>query len=203
MQKSKLNPNKIPLPKRDDRLITRLIPIVLVGFDDVLDKNGQLYLRLLCRLVDKAFYEYLSAREYLLEELKTKDRLAYRFSIISHLENCINALNRAISVFRFAKNHSAIGRLISRNTKRKIQRLDVSEIRHAIEHIDKDIQKGLWQRGLFLDIDNEYKNICINEKCISLANLVYILEQYHQLVLEIFRGLPTRYEGGKYYYDKK
>ena len=51
MKKSKLENNKIPLPQRDNRLIVRLIPIVLCGFDNVLDKKGRLYLRLLCRLV--------------------------------------------------------------------------------------------------------------------------------------------------------
>lgn len=203
MQKSKLSTDKIPLPKRDAGLVIRLKSITLFGFDNVLDKNGQLYLRLLCRLVDKAFYDYLSASEYLLEELKTKNKLAYRFSIIDHLENCINALGRAISVFNCSKGRSSIGHLISRDTKRKIERLSVSEIRNDIEHIDKDIQKGLWQKGLFLDVDEEYKNICINNHCIALTDLVYALEQYHQLVLEIFKGLPNRQEGGKYYYDKK
>jgi len=203
MQKSKILTYTIPSPNRDGKLTNRLMVVILGGFDNVLDKNGQLYLRLLSRLVDKAFDEYLLAREYILEELKVQNKLVYRFSIISHLENCINALNRAISVFHFSKNHTAIGRLVSRNTKRKIQRLDVSKIRHTIEHIDKDIQKGLWQKGLFLDVDDKYKNICINNNCISLAMLVDILEQYHQLGLEIFNGLPNHYENGKYYYDKK
>ncbi len=202
MQKPESLTPTLSLPNRNGKLINRLIVISLGGFDNVLDKNGKLYLRLLCRLVDKAFEEYLSAREYLLEELKTKNKLAYRFSAISHLENCINALNRAISVFGFAKSHSKINHLVSRNTKRKIQRLNVSDIRNAIEHIDKDIQKGLWQKGLFLDVDEEYKNIYINTNCISIVNLVYILEQYYQLVLEIFNALPNRWEGGKYYYDK-
>jgi len=93
----------IPSPSRECKLTNQLMVIVLGGFDSVLDKNGRLYLRLLCRLVDKAFNEYLLAREYLLEELKSKDKLAYRFSIIDHLENCFNALNRAISVFNFSK----------------------------------------------------------------------------------------------------
>jgi len=56
---------------------------------------------------------------------------------------------------------------------------------------------------LFLDVDDEYKKICINDNCITLVNLVYILEQYHQLVLEIFNKLPNRYESGKYFRDQK
>lgn len=203
MQKSKSLMNTIPIPNRDTKLVIRLMPVVLCGSDNVLDKKGQLYLRLLCRLVDKAFDEYLSAREYLLEELRSKDKLAYRFTIIGHLENCINALHRAISVFSFSKSHSEIGRFISRNTKRKIQRLNISDIRDAIEHIDKDIQKGLLQKGVFLDIDDEYKNVCIGAKCVSLTEIVHILEKYHELVLEIFNNLPNRYKNGVYYYDKK
>lgn len=193
----------IPSPSRKCKLINQLMVIVLGGFDSVLDKNGRLYLRLLCRLVDKAFNEYLLAREYLLEELKSKDKLAYRLSIIDHLENCFNALNRAISVFNFSKKNSTIGSIVSRDTKRKINKLNISQIRNTIEHIDKDIKKGLWKKGLFLDVDDEYKKICINDNCITLVNLVYILEQYHQLVLEIFNKLPNRYESGKYFRDQK
>jgi hypothetical protein len=88
---------QIPTINRDAPLVTRLLPIVIGGFDLILDKKSQLYFRLLCRLVDKSFKEYSIAKEHIDEEIKTKDKLAYRFSIIDHLENCINAIHNIFS----------------------------------------------------------------------------------------------------------
>jgi len=54
-----------------------------------------------------------------------------------------------------------------------------------------------------IDIDMDYKNICINNKCIPLVDLVEIIEEYHQVVLDKLNALPNRFEGGKYHYDKR
>jgi len=196
---------KIPIINRDTKLINRLMIIVIIGLDEVLGKNGKLYFRLLCRLVDKSFDEYLMAKNYILEEIKTKNKLVYRFIVINHLENCINALNRAIKVFNSSikTNESYINNFVSENTVAKIKKLNVSPIRNRIEHIDEDIYKNEFKTDLFLDIDDEYKKICINSKCLLLTDLVSIIENYYNFVLEIFNNLPNRYEKGIYFYDKE
>lgn len=196
---------KIPIVNRDIRLIKRLILVVMIGFDEVLGKKGKLYFRLLCRLVDKSFDEYLIARKYILEEMETKDKLACRFIIINHLENCINAINRAIKAFNSSieADESYIKNFVNENTLKKIKELNVSSIRNMIEHIDEDILRNKFETGLFLDVDKDYSQICINNRCLKLVELTSIIEDYHNFVLEIFNNLPNRCENGVYYYDKK
>lgn len=204
-RKQNITDIKIPIIKKNTKLLKRLILIVTIGFDEVLGRNGKLYFRLLCRLIDKSFDEYLIARKLILEEVKTKDKLAYRFIIINHLENCINALNRAIKVFNSSikSNESYIRNFVSEDMIAKIGELNVSSIRNRVEHIDEDIYKKEFKTGLFLDIDDEYKKICINDRCLLLTDLASIIENYHKFVLEIFNNLPNRCEKGVYYYDKE
>lgn len=205
-KKQNKNPNvKIPIINRDAQLIKRLIVIVIGGFDEVLGKNGRLYFRLLCRLVDKSFNEYLTAKEYILKEMKTKDKLAYRFTIINHLENCINAINRAIKAFNSSlqADKSYIKNFAKDSTINKIKKLGASSVRNRVEHIDEDILKNKFKTGLFLDVNKDYSQICINNKCLGFVDLASIIEQYHNFVLEIFNNLPNRWEKGIYYYDKK
>jgi len=196
---------KIPIINRNTQLTKRLILIVIIGCDEVLGKNGKLYFRLLCRLVDKSFDEYLMARKFISEEIRTKDKLAYRFIVINHLENCINALNRVIKVFNSSikTNESYLRNFVSKDMITKIKKLNVSPIRNRVEHIDEDIYKNEFKTGLFLDIDDEYKKICISGRCLLLTDLASIIENYHNFVSEIFNNLPNRCEKGVYYYDKE
>jgi len=196
---------EIPSINRDAPLINRLLPIVIGGFDGVLDDQGKLYFRLLCRLVDKAAEEYMTAKEYVEKEIETKDRLAYRFAIMDHLENCINALSRAAKALRRAvKGKSNLLNYISKETLKKIiDDRKIRSIRNRIEHIDEDIQKGEFQGRLFLDIDESYEKICINRRCITLQDLASIIEKYHWSVLEIIENLPNRSYKDRYYWDKK
>lgn len=197
-----MSETKIPKIKRDFPLFNKFLPIIMGGFDQVFDDKGKLYIRLLCRLVDKSFDEYETAREYLLQELKTKDTLSYRFVIINHLENCISALDRSALVFKVARGKS-LGNFISKITKKKIEKLNVSNIRNSVEHIEEHISKEIYEKGLFLDVDKNYENICIDNRCISFRDLSRMIEQYHCLVSEIFNSIPNRREGNKFYYDKK
>lgn len=210
--------HKIPIIKRDTSLFKRLLPIVLIGMDGVLDKKSQLYFRLLSRLTDKAFDEYCEAREFIQAEIKTNDKLSYRFGIISHLENCLNAINRVIKVFDVLlngkyKKENEIKRIIKQEcnllkfscpkTIQKIKAHSVSAIRNRVEHIEEDIYLNNFNGQLFLDIDSNYKNLCINNKCLSLSDLAKTIEDYHHFVLEICNNLPNRMEKGIYYWDKK
>jgi hypothetical protein len=216
MKKQIANNNTIQIPvvSRNGSLVRRLLPVVLCGFDGVLDKESGLYLRLLVRLVDKSFDEYMIAREYLIEEIKTKDKLAHRFNIVSHLENCLNAINRAIKIVevltegvvvnkrRLIKEYNIL-KFVSAKTLEGIKQYQVSSVRNRVEHIDEDIYKEEFKMGLFLDVDDEYKKICISGKYLSLSDLASTIENYHNFVLEIFSNLPNRCENGVYYYDKK
>jgi hypothetical protein len=188
---------------------------MLGGFDKSLDKKSKLYISILVRLIDKSFSEYLSVKEYVDEEIKTGDKFAYRFAIINHLENCVNAINRMISIFdiivnglkvkdeknnyRFIKKDIKISQFLREETVAKINRFPVSSIRNRIEHINEDIFSDKFVKNLGIDVDDKYKNICINNECISFIELAELIENYHNFVLEIFSNLPNRMVGGVYF----
>jgi len=162
------NDEKIPSINRDGPLLNRLAVKAIAGFDSVLDKKSRLYLRLLARLTDKAFNEYGNARNCLLEEIETKDRLMWRFEIINHFENCINAVNRAGKVLDIIKNGISfkkrkvsksldIKKLINKATLSHVLTSDLSFIRNRVEHIDEDIYTNVFKNGLFLDVNSSYE----------------------------------------------
>ena len=135
----------------------------------------------------------------------------------SHLENSINAINRFIKILDIiingkdvikkingneVKQNINIINFISVNSIKKIKKHKISKIRNKVEHIDEDIYFNKFKKDLFLDVDDRYQKICINNKCISFIELTQIIENYHNLVLEIFSNLPNRIENNIYYYDK-
>ena len=213
---------KIPLPQRNGSLVSRFVPIILIGADTILDKKSRLYIRLLVRLIDKAFLEYKNATELIEEELKTNDKFANRFNIINHLENSVSAISRSIKILDIIingkiikkningstvnqkiKNNIVILNFLSVSSIKKINNYKTSSIRNRIEHIDEDIYFNKFKKNLFLDIDGNYEKITISNKFIMLTDYVKILEDYHSFVSEVFLKLPNRWENGKYYYDKK
>lgn len=203
----------IPEAKRDGKLISRLLAIAIGGFDKAVDKESQLYLRLLARLVDKAHSEYSIAREYIIEEIKTNDRLMWRIEIANHLENCVSAISRASKVVsqlsggvrqnnRYKlKKDLDICKFISDQTKQKVASVSVSDLRNRVEHIDEDIYLNTFKGKVFLDVSDDYKRVIISDKSISMGDLVKMVTNYHELVLGVFNHLPKRWEKGKYYYD--
>ena len=209
-----VNTMDIPEVKRDGKLISRLLAAILVGFDRVMDKESQLYLRLLARLVDKSFMEYGLVREFLLEEIKSNDKLAYRIEIINHLENCVSAISRASKIMdRLAngvsfkdgtkiKKDLDIYKFVSEETRKKVVTKSVSGVRNRVEHIDEDVYLNKFKDRLLLDVSDDYQNININGKSVPLMDLANMITTYHELTLEIFSRLPKKWENGKYYYDE-
>ncbi|OGH12628.1 MAG: hypothetical protein A2776_00645 [Candidatus Levybacteria bacterium RIFCSPHIGHO2_01_FULL_40_10] len=210
---------KLPQVQRDGNLISRLLAIVIVGFDLVLDEKSRLYLRLLTRLIDKSYDEYDLARTCLIEEIKTGDKLALRFEIINHFENCIGAASRVSKLINLTLNGVSIqkkaGDKIIHKEKLDIIKLfdqlqlktlmskNLSDVRNRVEHIDEDIYTDKFSKELFLDIDSKYKTISINNISIKLTELAQMIEDYHKLMLGIFSRLPNRMEYGKYYHNKQ
>lgn len=205
----------IPEINEEIKLVVRLLPVVMGDFDQAMGHEGGLYLRLFCRLIDKAVYEYGIARKLILEEIKSSNRLKNRWLIINHLENCLSAISRVVKTFdllidgiydkkknKKEKREQKILEFISKETVAAIGINKISVIRNRIEHIDEDIYLNNFKSNLFLDIDKEYKEICIGGKCICLVDLVTIIQDYRKLVMEIFDNLPNRAKGNEFYYDK-
>lgn len=204
---------EIPEAKRDGKLISRLMAAILVGFDQVMERESQLYLRLLVRLVDKAFTEYSIVRECIIEEIKENDKLAYRIEIINHLENCVSAISRASKIMGMLANgltrkdrtkikrNLDIYKFVNKETRKMITTQSVSSVRNRVEHVDEDIYLNKFTDKLFLDVSDDYKNININRESVSLEDLANMITTYHELTLEIFSRLPRKWENGRYYYD--
>jgi hypothetical protein len=177
------------MPTRDASLLIRLIPATIGGIDQKkLDKEGQLYLRLLCRLVDKAFDEYSYAAEYVEEEIKIGNKLSYGFTIINHLENCLNALNRTAKAFKCAEGNGLF-QLLNSGSQLKIKSRSVSSVRNMMEHMEQEIKRGDVQGSLFLNFDSNYEKVSINNKTLALKDIVEIIEIYHKGMLEIISNL--------------
>ncbi len=196
------NKPKIPQVSRDGNLISRLLPIIIVGSDRILGNESCLYLRLLTRLVDKAFDEYTTVANYLTKEIEINDKLTFRLEIINHLENCINAISRVSKILNILKigiirdkllikKNIDLTKLIDQKLLRKLRGSNIVSVRNRVEHIDEDIYLGELKQGIFLDIDSNYEKICIKNKCVSLSQLVIIIESYHKLVLGMFDNLSN------------
>jgi hypothetical protein len=178
-----MSPN-IPTPTKNVPLSNKLIPIALFGLDQKhLNREGQLYLRLLCRLIDKAIDEYALAKESAEQEIKVGNKLEYGFSIINHLENCINALNRVSKAFERARANELL-KYLSKESKRDLDHNRISRIRNSMEHIENEIQGKKIVGPLYLSFDNSYNKICINHESIEVADLVLIMETYYRVMNE-------------------
>ena len=98
----------------------------------------------LVRLADKALVEYLAASACLddFAQKKNQGAMSPLFRAIDHLENCVNSMHRA---FGFAKAiRSTSGLAIPREKlPRDPEVRKVREMRHAIEHLDNDLQNGV------------------------------------------------------------
>jgi len=100
------------------------------------------YRKNLARLVDKAVREYQEAREAC-EQLVFSRGVRDAVIFCDHMENCINAVHRAIRLLDRIKQANNIGRNLNRTLKRKIAAGSrfIENIRDTFEHIDERIQR--------------------------------------------------------------
>ena len=70
-----------------------------------------------------------------------------------------------------------------------IQSYSVSALRNRIEHLDEDIFDNKASGGLFADVDESYKNICVQGRCLPISEFVSSIEASHNLVLMILGNL--------------
>jgi hypothetical protein len=88
----------------------------------------------LCRLTDKAINEYKAARAAVMDYVSSEGNPAYLLRAIEHLENCIDAIYRAVLNGEALRNNN-IGRGAPRLTDK--QRASLKAVRDAIEHSDE------------------------------------------------------------------
>lgn len=143
---------KMPDLSALDLLINRLIVQLMIG-NPGLSQKASLYRRNFVRLVDKALREYSEAREAILadvaeanrsvKDLKKYGRRMHFISFTDHIETCINAvarLYRILERIKLEKQSPAWPRELRRLLETKSK--SIADIRNAVEHVEKKIQKG-------------------------------------------------------------
>lgn len=192
---------RLPKIKRDGPLITGLFSITTMGFDNALDKKSASYFRLLCRLIDKSFDDYCSARNFIEKEIINNDKLAYHVVTVNKLEDCIFSVNRLLRILDYLKKEKGVYLLdlVEPDLYESLKNKQIKDVRNRIEHIDEDIRDNKINGGIFLGISEDYKKIFLNKRNCSFSELVEIIENYYKLMVGIIEKLPKSGCVDKYY----
>ncbi len=173
----------------DSRLARFLITAVLAGDPGLSPKEG-LYRRNFVRLVDQAVKEYEDARIALIELIGISGNefltggweLFFRF--VRHLENCINATNRAIRTMERIKSEPG-SLAVPKIARRLIKSIsdDIRELRDAIEHMDEIIQKdGLTgEQPVMLGIGEPGDRLILARYYVRFADLATTLRKLNEV----------------------
>lgn len=173
-----------------EKLIPSLMLTVAFIGDGTLSQNAALVRRNLVRLVDKAISEYMLARNNLLLQIAESQRPAeqllsgrflYMFDFINHMENCINAIRRAIGLLEYLRSDR------SAPTQDKVQRgivnADVQsliDIRNTLEHMGDCINNFNGHKPVMLRLRDDQSSLEIGNFSLSFDSIAKILNTIHQ-----------------------
>lgn len=142
------------------------------------------------RLIDKAIVAYRAARESLEEYVNSQNRTSLLLTSISHLETCIHSVKRALRFLGQLNRHPQ-GPPIPRIRRRLIESYgnQITEVRDAIEHMDKWIERGEVRPGepTALMISEDGKSASIASETLSFDTLASALRNLHALAEELAR----------------
>lgn len=153
------------------------------------DAKAQQYLISFIRITDKALMEYKAARISLYEFVNSKEiHLSLIFQCVSHLETCLNSVRRALRFFDQMKRHQS-GPFFQRQDSKLIDRYDksITDIRHAIEHMDERIQHDKIEAGkpIALLVNESGDRVEIANESLSFDTLASLLRKIHALAEEL------------------
>jgi len=155
-------------------------------------KSAQLTLNMV-RLVDKAAREYELARRCIDEQIIEEQRYqkspeeGYTLTPIlrftDHMENCLNATNRVLTLHKALRSDSVTSRMQDRDRRKRI--LDagdpIRKIRDLSEHINKAIHKGEIGKDqpIMLKLGDDQSSVRIGQHVIALDTLADVLRHAH------------------------
>lgn len=189
---------EIPELNIDHKLIPMYLVGALVGTEKGVSEKLT-YLRVnIVRLVDKAIDEYLEAKEAmtneqldLLRSEKEKKRdggFIYTHTIINHLENCINSVNRFFKLYDQLKT-IRLGPQIDRNIRHiaESHKKEIEDIRNTVEHIDEEVQKDQVKKGqtVVLWVSPDYSYIKILDNKMKMKDLASAINSIYKIGKEI------------------
>jgi len=186
-------PTKCDMPDLADlnqqKAVSRYLMTGLIGSDNNLNKNFVLNRKVFVRLADKAVYEYLSARDNVINQISDKEGGIYLVGIINHLENCIISLRGLFYIFDHIKKDKDNKFFIERTSRKLIESKFgvIKNIRDAIIHIEEEIRNGKIKDGqmIALDISEDASMIAIGDRELSIFDLANNIRRFHALALEI------------------
>ncbi len=133
--------NEMPdLGHLNDKLLLDILLNIVFGGAGPNDVTARALWINYIRLVDKSVFEYKNARDSLEEYVSTPNKVIYPlFRCISHLENCIDSVKRAVFFARKMRRNKEIPEinklpLLSDATNKKLR-----YFRDAIEHLENDV----------------------------------------------------------------
>ena len=144
------------------------------------------------RLADKAVWEYSAARAAVLaqiaegnrthEEMK-QGRIIYTFGFTDHMENCLNAVRRVLSLLEHLRSEPTAP-LQYRDTRRLIEahaRLIIG-IRDTLEHLGERFQDEIRQGDpVILKFGDDEKSVQLGNCRLTFDSLVIVLRATHQV----------------------
>ena len=140
------------------------------------------YSKIFIRLCDLAIQEYNLARESLISHVSSPNMvMSHLFVATGHLEQCINAMRRAL---RFARHQNGLKlprtEVISSRVENRIINL-----RGAIEHTDERIRDKVIQEGEFFMLAVKSNAIELDGKEILFSELAEWLKQLQELAEKV------------------
>lgn len=173
-------------------LIPGLMTAVMGFNGELLTDKERKYVRVFVRLTEKAIDEYKATREYVIAQVEEKQRSAeemqregrklYILNIVNHAENCLNAARRLFYLLDSVKSESG-GLSIDRSLRKRIETHSkkIKNIRGAVEHVEKEIQRGETADPVMLMLSDDDESIVIAGYSLRFEDLARLLERFHEL----------------------
>jgi hypothetical protein len=174
-----------------ERLQPRLILVSVFIGNGTLSHKAALIRRNLIRLVDKAVHEYSLAREAVLDQIAESQRsyedmvggrAIYMFRFTDHMENCLNAVRRALDLLQHlradcsAPTQDRTGRrLIDAHAGSLI------DVRNSFEHVGDAINNNEFTDGemVILSYGDDQSGVCIGKHSLSFSSIATIIRGIH------------------------
>ena len=170
----------------------------IIGSD--IGNPAEMYRAIFIRLVDKALYEYVMARNAVLAQIKRKDighplttfigGVPFYYVVIgNHLETCINATRRALRILKERMKDKKppffIDRIFRRNVERFFEGINCT--RDSLEHIEDNIAESKIKKGQsYLPVISvDASEIEVGNQKLNLISLAEVISKLHKFALEL------------------
>jgi hypothetical protein len=148
------------------------------------DPQVRSYVQAFIVSTDKALRCYNAGRDNLIAYAASANRTMLLFDGLGHFETCVSTAKRCLSLADRMARHKQNPEIdqIQRRRLDSYQR-QIEPLRNAIEHIDRDIAKGLVQPGdlQMLAVTRDGRCLAIGKHQLRFIDLAATLEMLHGL----------------------